>query len=120
MARASRASRSTAIRTAGSDRWEYYGEGYVLEKVGTSSRSDGVVDEWAFQNADGSLARVERDEDRDGRIDKWETFLSSPDGGAPVLREVAFDPDAQGRPLRRLVYGADGNLERVEKVGTSR
>jgi len=99
------------------DRWEYYGANNVLEKVGTSSRGDGVADEWAFQNADGTLARVESDTDRDGRIDKWETFdPPAVPGGPPVLRAVATEPDAQGRPTRRLVYRPDGSFERSERL----
>jgi hypothetical protein len=97
------------------DRWEYY-VGNKLEKVGTSTRGDGVVDEWAYERPGGTVARVETDTNRDGRVDKWEIFdESTMPGGAPTLREVAMDPDASGRPTRRLLYNARGELERVEK-----
>jgi hypothetical protein len=98
------------------DRWEYY-VGNKLEKVGTSTRGDGIVDEWAYRRASGTVERVETDTDRDGRIDKWESFDEpSTPGGTPALREVAMDPDASGRPTRRLLYNARGELLRVEKM----
>ena len=98
------------------DRWEHYVDG-KLARVGTSTRGDGVEDEWAFQRADGSLERVETDTDRDGRVDKWETFEASPTpGGRPVLRTVSMDPDSSGRPTRRLLYRADGSFERSEML----
>ena len=83
---------------------EYYAD-KKLEKVGTSTRGDGVVDEWAFQGTDGVLARVETDTDRDGRIDKWESFdPPRVPGGPAILRAVAIDPDDAGQPRRRLLY----------------
>ena len=76
----------------------------------------GIVDEWAYKRASGTVERVETDTDRDGRVDKWEIFdESTTPGGAPTLREVAMDPDASGRPTRRLLYNARGEFERVEK-----
>lgn len=102
------------------DRWEYYAAGGALEKVGTSSRGDGVVDEWAFQGPAGELARVESDTDRDGRIDKWQTFDAPRVAGGPaILRVVALDPDGEGRPTRRLLYRADGSFERQEMVNAA-
>src|SRR5436190_1992638 len=41
------------------DRWEYYGPGQRLEKVGFSRANDGRVDAWSYSNPDGSIARVE-------------------------------------------------------------
>jgi hypothetical protein len=99
------------------DRWEYYGLGNVITKVGASTRDDGVADEWAFQRLDGSLERVETDTDRDGSIDKWEAFDAPPTAGAAaVLRSVALDTQRAGRPTERLLYRADGSLERIEKL----
>lgn len=98
------------------DRWEHYVDG-KLASVGTSTRGDGVEDEWAFQRADGSLERVETDTDRDGRVDKWEAFEAPPaPGGRPILRTVSMDPDSSGRPTRRLYYRADGSFERSETL----
>jgi hypothetical protein len=98
------------------DRWEHYVDG-KLASVGTSTRGDGVEDEWAFQRADGSLERVETDTDRDGRVDKWEDFAApQTPGGRPILRTVSMDPDSSGRPTRRLHYRADGSFERSETL----
>lgn len=101
------------------ERWEYYANN-KLERVGSSARGDGIVDEWAFEAPGGGVARVETDIDRDGRIDKWE-FFDQPTrpGGSPTLRAVAMDPDAAGRPTRRLIYNARGEFERVEKIDSA-
>ena len=78
------------------DRWEHYVDNKMV-KIGTSSRGDGVEDEWAYPSAKGPFVeRVESDTDRDGRIDKWENFDASPTpGGAAVLRSVSMDPQQQ-------------------------
>ncbi len=113
------------------DRWEYYDATGALEKVGYSRANDGRVDAWVHQAPDGSigrrdtstgnggmrteryeqgvLAEVEEDSDGDGRIDRWETY----DGGR--LASLALDTQQAGRPDRRILYGADGNV-RVEVV----
>lgn len=98
------------------DRWEHYVNNKLV-KVGTSSRGDGVEDEWAFPGPDGALEHVETDTDRDGKVDKWETYQASPTAGAaPVLRSVSMDPDSSGRPTRRLLYRADGSFDRSETI----
>jgi hypothetical protein len=84
------------------DRWEYYGAGRRLVKVGVSRQNDGIIDAFEFYgqgdgNDDiitridvstrrdnrfdrvefytgGVLARVEEDADGDGRVDKWELY----------------------------------------------
>ena len=72
--------------------------------MGTSSRGDGVEDEWAFPGPDGALDRVEADTDRDGKVDKWENYQASAKPGAPpVLRSVSTDPDSSGRPTSRVL-----------------
>jgi hypothetical protein len=117
------------------DRWEYYGPGQKLEKVGFSRANDGIEDAWSIIDANGSvsrieiatkrdgkpnrfeyyvdnvLTRVEEDTDGDGRVDKWETY----DGQR--LASVAFDVGRRGTPDRRLVYGKDGSarMETDEK-----
>jgi len=119
------------------DRWEYYGPGQKLEKVGFSRANDGIEDAWSFADStgaivrievatkrdgkpnrfeyytDNTLRRVEEDTDGDGRIDKWETY----DGER--LASVAFDVRHRGTPDRRLVYGKDGSarLETDETGG---
>src|SRR5262245_25683071 len=78
------------------DRWEYYGAGGGLDRLGTSSESDGIEDIWVVQTGDqmrvdistrrngvadrhelhehGITVRAEQDTDGDGRIDQWQRF----------------------------------------------
>ena len=113
------------------DRWEYYGANGSLDRLGTSSESDGVEDTWVVQSGDqmrvdistrrdgvadrhelhehGTLLRAEQDTNRDGRIDQWQRFEHG------KLRELLIDTTlASGEPNRRLVYTENGVLERVE------
>ena len=113
------------------DRWEYYGADGHLERLGTSSESDGLEDTWVVQNGDqmrvdistrrdgvtdrrefhdkGTLVRAEQDTNGDGRTDQWQNFA---DG---KLRELLVDTSQKtGRPDRRLVYANDGSLERID------
>jgi hypothetical protein len=113
------------------DRWEYYGPGGELDRIGTSSQSDGVEDTWVAQtgnemrvdvatrrdgiadrhefHVNGLLVRAEQDSDGDGRVDEWQRFT---DG---KLRELLLDTSmASGHPNQRLVYRTDGSLERVD------
>ena len=114
------------------DRWEYYRADGQLDRLGTSSRADGREDTWVVQNGsqmrvdistrrdgvvdrhefreNGVLVRAEQDSDFDGRIDEWQRF----DNGR--LRELLVDTERSGRPDRRLLYGANGSLERIEDV----
>jgi hypothetical protein len=119
------------------DRWEYYGPGQKLEKVGFSRSNDGVEDAWSIIDENGSVARieiatkrdgkpnrfeyytsnvltrVEEDTDGDGRIDKWETYEGE------RLVSVAFDVRHRGTPDRRLVYGKDGSARmEIDEKGT--
>jgi hypothetical protein len=113
------------------DRWEYYRADGQVDRLGTSSESDGVEDTWVVQNGDqmrvdiatrrdgvadrhefhekGVLVRAEQDTNGDGRIDQWQRF------DAGKLRELLVDSSrASGRPDTRLVYAGDGSLERVD------
>lgn len=127
------------------DRWEFYDADRRLRRVGMSRQDDGIMDVVAIYTPDGQLlqldvstrrdnrfdrtefyesdvlSRAEEDTDGDGRVDKWETYrrnASSGPGDSPVhVSAVAFDDAAIGRPTRRLVYGADGSLARVEQAG---
>ena len=119
------------------DRWEYYGPGQKLEKVGFSRANDGIEDAWSIIDANGSVARieiatkrdgkpnrfeyytdnvltrVEEDTDGDGRVDKWETYEGQ------RLASVAFDVRHRGTPDRRLVYGIDGSARmEIDESGT--
>jgi hypothetical protein len=114
------------------DRWEYYRADGQLDRLGTSSRGDGREDTWIVQNGtqmrvdistrrDGVvdrhefrennvLVRAEQDSDFDGRIDEWQRFENG------RLRELLVDTSRSGRADRRLVYAANGTLERIEDV----
>jgi hypothetical protein len=91
------------------DRWEYYDEKGALVKVGYSRQKNGNVDAWAFSGPDGTVVRVETEDDtnEDGRPDKWETSV---DG---EVRTSAMDENGDGRPDRRLSYEA-GALVLIE------
>jgi hypothetical protein len=116
------------------DRWEYYGAGRVLERVGISRAQNGVEDAWQYFDSSGEITRVEtastrgtsgpqidrieyyehgvltraeEDTDHDGTIDKWETYEKD------RLAAVAFDDLHRGVPTRKLLYGVDGSV-RVE------
>jgi hypothetical protein len=99
------------------ERWEHFGPEGRLEKVGTSSRGDGVEDTWSYPDSDGLLVKEEFDTDRDGRIDKRHLYSASPGSQTTrTLSIVEIDIDAAGRAERRLHYRADGSFERVEIV----
>ena len=95
------------------ERWEHYDEHNVLTRVGSSRIDDGIEDTWAYPDSKGELDRVETDANRDGVIDKRESFTA---GGtaARVLSAVELDLDESGKPGRRIVYAPDGTLRRVE------
>jgi hypothetical protein len=96
------------------DRWEYYpvGSGAAPlkqppERIERSSRADGRISRRElFQG--GALANIEEDTDDNGVMDKWETYV----GGA--LTMLALDTSGHGKPDRRLIYKADGSLDRIE------
>ena len=105
------------------DRWEYVDSGAAITHVGSSSGNDGVEDTWTWPaNEAGevridraqyrdrvvdrreflrqdTLVRAEEDANRDGLVDKWETWEEG------VLVLAAFDTTfSAGRPDRRLRY----------------
>lgn len=112
------------------DRWEYYNDAGVLERVGGSTAHDGIEDTWAYQSGgetrvdlstrrDGTvdrrefyrgdrLLRTESDTNGDGVMDQWERYEN---GRLAVL--LIDDEKRSGRPTRRLVYG-EGGAMRVE------
>ncbi len=94
------------------DRWEYYaasssGGRPIPERIERSTRRDGRVSRREFFEA-GVLTRIEEDTDGDGAADKWESYS----GG--VLSMMALDTRRRGKPDRRLIYRADGALDRIE------
>ena len=114
------------------DRWEYYRPDGQLDRLGSSSPDDGREDTWVVQNGsqmrvdistrrdgmvdrhefheNGVLVRAELDTDSDGRIDQWQQFEKG------KLRQLLVDTERSGRPDRRLIYAANGSLERIEDV----
>jgi hypothetical protein len=100
------------------DRWEYFepraattsdaARRGLLEqrllRVEHVTHRDGTARREGFEG--GRLVWAREDRDRDGRDDRWETFV---DG---ALREVAIDTDGSGEPDRVLRY-ADGGATLV-------
>ena len=113
------------------DRWEYYAH-QQLDKVGFSTANDGIVDTWAYRDPAGQIQRIEISTARngkvnrtefykdsaliaaeeysgaDGQLDKWESYSQG------TLTIVAFDTSGRGKPDRRIVYGKEGALDRIE------
>jgi hypothetical protein len=105
------------------DRWEYHRAGAIagdptapananapdktIERIERATQHDGRISRKEFFE-NGTLIRIEEDTDADGQIDKWETYA------AGTLASMAFDSQHRGTPDRRLVYNADGSLNRIE------
>ncbi|MEO8680204.1 MAG: hypothetical protein ABI665_14230 [Vicinamibacterales bacterium] len=103
------------------ERWEHFGaaSNTVIERLGSSSRDDGIEDTWTYPDPASPLliAKVETDTDRDGQIDKREILAAPPgDPGRRVLSVVELDLDKAGQPARRLYYNADGSFDRMEAL----
>jgi hypothetical protein len=110
------------------DRWEYYaaaapgttpanspdGRSMIDHADEANGPTDAVTRHEYYDN--GLIARVVDDTDSDGRPDKWEYYQ------AGVLARVELDLAGKGYPSRRLIYGPDGNVTRVESddAGTGR
>lgn len=121
-------------RDAWVDRWEHYDAAGVLEKVGRWRRERGRPDEWTYRAADGRPARIEYDDDRDGRPERADVYrdgalvrveTDSDGSGRPDrwqawdrgrLTAEELDTDGDGRPDRRLVFGPRASLLRVERL----
>jgi len=95
------------------DRWEYYPAGPATgpkqapDRIERATRADGRVSRREFFEK-GALVRIEEDTDGNGAIDKWETYTEG------ALSVLALDTSGRGKPDRRLIYRADGRLDRVE------
>jgi hypothetical protein len=96
------------------DRWEYYpattqdGVKQPPDRIERATRFDGRVSRREFFEG-GVMVKVEEDTDGNGQVDKWETYA----GGTLTL--LALDTRGLGKPDRRLVYTADGSLDRIEE-----
>ena len=102
------------------ERWEYFGpkSNTQVIKVGSSSKDDGIEDTWTYPAADDPLAvgMVETDTDRDGKIDKRETFTpAANDPKRRVLTKVEMEIDASGKAGQTIYYKSDGSFDRVER-----
>jgi hypothetical protein len=100
------------------DSWEYHsptaapgttpgGIDKTIERVERATQFDGRVTRREYFDA-GVLTRVEEDTDGDGKNDKWETYVNG------ALATMALDTQGRGTPDRRMIYGADGSLIRIE------
>jgi len=93
------------------DRREYYtagtGQQSVIERAEETSGVDDVVRRREFY-VGGVRERVEEDTSLDGQADKWEFYL------AGRLVRVDLDLAGRGKATRRLHYGTDGSVDRVE------
>jgi hypothetical protein len=122
------------------ERWEFYAPDGTRTKVGLSQRNDGVMDTEAHYTdattleslristkRDGRfdrneyfdhnvLVRSDDDTNGDGRPDKWDTYQVLPGAaaGTSSIVSTAIDETGRGTPTRRLVFGPDGAVVRVE------
>ena len=117
------------------DRFEHYDAAGVLEKVGRWRQASGPrrrVDLPRARRAAGAdrvrrrrrrqagarrgdagrhrSSRIETDSDRDGRVDRWQSW----EKGRLVSEEI--DTNGDGKPDRRLVFGPRARLLRVERL----
>ncbi len=79
----------------------------TVDRIERSTRYDGKVSRWEYFDR-GILTRVEEDTTGDGKVDKWETYTNG------TLSMMALDTTGDGKPDRRLIYKADGTLDRIE------
>lgn len=93
------------------DRREYYAANdvsdNVIERAEEVAGSGGLVTRREFY-VGGVLARVEEDASLDGQVDKWETYRNG------RLVQVDLDFIGRGTATRRLIYGPEGGVERME------
>jgi hypothetical protein len=96
------------------DRWEYYsqplpdGSPTTIERADEANGADGTTVTRHEVYDQGTLRTVEEDTDGDGRVDKWESYT---DGH---LSRVDLDLTGKGKPTRRLIYDASGDVTSVE------
>ena len=99
------------------ERWEHRTADNKLDRLGSSGKDDGVEDMWSYFDAAGKLLKVEFDTDRDGLVDKRDTFVASPVArDLRTLVTIELGIDKTGQPARRLHYRPDGSFDRVETI----
>jgi hypothetical protein len=116
------------------DRWERYNDQDALDSVATARRQSGTPDLWDYFDRAGTLVRREADDRGDGRVHRVERYVAGrlisveldTDGDTRAdrwqtwsngrLTEETLDTDGDSVPDRRLIYGGDGQLLRLEKL----
>jgi hypothetical protein len=94
------------------DAWAYSGDDGKVNRIDISSTGDDQKIERreyyepspAGPGDQNALARAEEDTNRDGKVDKWETY----ENGA--IKTVAFDENGDGLADRRLTYAQSALL----------
>ena len=103
------------------DRWEYYVAApdtpaatlspdgrSVLDHAEEANGADETITRREFY-IDGVIRRVEEDVDLNGQADKWEDYV----GGRLAI--MSLDLEGAGYATQRLVYGTQGDVDRVEQ-----
>jgi EF hand len=90
-------------------RWTVVGPKGEAVRYEYDQRGDGHSDRIEFIEGD-HLGRVELDTNGDGKIDRWQEWKSG------RLVSEAVDTDGDGKPDRKLTYGENGQVLRVERV----
>ena len=83
------------------DRWA------VIQSAEQSDRPDHAISRREFYTK-GVIVRVEEDANLDGAVDKWEFYEQG------TLKYLDLDLTGKGKPTQRLVYGAGGDVERID------
>jgi len=60
--------------------------------IGFSSARDGIIDAWAYRDANGQLTRIEVSTKKDHRVDRWEYYTNG------ALTRVEVDTNGDGTP----------------------
>jgi hypothetical protein len=60
--------------------------------IGFSTAQDGIIDAWAYRDADGQISRIEISTKRNHIVDRWEHYTNG------VLTRVQVDADGDGKP----------------------
>ena len=74
------------------DAWAWRDADDRIVRVDVSTRQDDLIDRREFYDAAGQLARVELDTDRNGTTDQWQIY----EGG--ILFDTILDANADGQP----------------------
>ncbi len=110
------------------DRFEHYDNAGRMEKVGSWRLARGKEDTWTTLGPDDKPARVEYDDDGDGRPDRADVLRGGQVVGVEIdadrngkmdrwqlwekgrLRREDLDTDGDGKPDRRITYDPRGKV----------